>query len=74
MTDDKSTDEETIAHESFVYRVSGTRLGMAGGTTGQFLPIGWNLALIRRSPQLLTQDIVHIVVRLRCYGYASIHY
>jgi hypothetical protein len=40
MIDDKSTDEETIAYKSFVYRVSGAHLGMAGGTTGQFLPIG----------------------------------
>ena len=48
-----------------VYRVSGARLGMAGGTRGQLLPIGWNIALADDPPQSLTQDIVHIVLRLR---------
>ena len=38
---------------------------MAGGTRGQLLPIGWKIALADDPPQLLTQDIVHIVLRLQ---------
>lgn len=59
------------AYESFVYRVSGARLGMAGGTRGQLLPIGWNVALADDPPQLLTQGIVHVVLRLQSGGNAA---
>lgn len=38
---------------------------MAGGTRGQLLPIGWNIALADDPPKSLTQGIVHIVLRLR---------